>query len=361
MENQKEFNKEMEKEVSRLISPEDIEKITEDAEQIVERMKPAGQDDLAAIMDQLGNLGAKEQQRAGESLGSLRKPVKELLKNSNNTEIPDTLLKLRSELNDINPEALRASGVKGMINRILRKNSLDKYIAKYDTVEKNIEAIIKNLLRGQDKLEEDNADLEIIKRDSQEKIYHMEKQIFLGKKLFDILEKKKTDPDWHTKENIIMEAQQKVIVRTRNMSTAVNVLHQSIAGINVIKKNNEDLKEAIRNAIYTTKNIGTVTVAIHMALENQKSVIKAVKTVNEATENMLLANSRALKENTEETSKLLEDPAMSFEKAKEAFNNIYSAVETQEQSSRRIIENSKKYLDQMEELNKEIKEKSKDK
>lgn len=361
MENQNELTKEMEKEVSRLISPEDIDKITADAESIVERMKPANQDDLAAIMDQLGNLGGKEQQRAGESLSNLRRPVKDLMKNNNNTEIPDSLLKLRAEVNELNPDSLRSSGVKGLFNRILRKNSVDKYIAKYESVEKNIEVIVKGLLRGQDKLEEDNADLEIIKRDSQEKIYNMEKQIYLGRQLFDILEKKKTDPEWHTKENIIMEAQEKVIVRTKNMSTMVNVLHQSVASVDIIKKNNDKLKEAIRNAIHTTKNLAPVTAAIHMALGTQKSIIKAINNVNEATENMLLANARALKENTQETSKLLENPSISFEKAKQAFDDIYSAIEMQEQSSRKIIESSKEYVDKMEELNNDIKQKLKDK
>ena len=167
--------------------------------------------------------------------------------NSSNTEIPDNLLKLRSHVNEINPESLNSKGVKGLFNRILGKNSVDKYIAKYQSVEKNIEVIVKGLLRGQDKLEEDNADLEIIKRDSHEKIYQMEKQIYLGRQLFDILEKKKYDAEWSDKQNIIMEAQEKVIVRTKNMSTMVNVLHQSIASVDIIKKNNEKLKEAIRN------------------------------------------------------------------------------------------------------------------
>ena len=141
----------------------------------------------------------------------------------------------------------------------------------------------------------------------------------------------------------------------------VNVLHQSIASVDIIKKNNEKLKEAIRNAISTTKNLAPVTAAIHMALNNQKTIIKAVNNVNQATEDMLLANARALKENTQETAKLLENPSISFEKAKQAFDDIYSAIEMQEQSSRRIIENSKEYVDKMEELNNDIKAKLKDK
>jgi uncharacterized protein YaaN involved in tellurite resistance len=357
MEIKKEATKEMINDVSKLIKKEDLEKLNQDAENMVERMKPAEYDDLHAIMDQLANLGGKEQQTAGESLSNLRRPVKDMMDNSNNTEVPDNLLKLRSHVNELNPESLQKSGVKGIVNRILRRNSLDKYISKYESVEKNIEVIVKGLLRGQDKIQEDNADLEIIKRDSQEKIYSLEKQIYFGNQLFEILENKKKDAEWAEKSLIIMEAQEKVIVRTKNMSMMVNVLHQSMASVDIIKKNNDKLKEAIRNAIDTTKNIAPVTAAIHMALGNQKTLINAINNVNEATENMLTANAKMLKENTEETSKLLENPTISIEKLQQAFNDIYSAIETQEASSRKIIENSKEYVDKMDTLNTDIKKK----
>lgn len=355
MENEKTIS--LEKEVSKLIKPEDFDKINQEAESMIERIKPADHSDLHLIMEQLANLGGKEQQTAGESLSNLRRPVKDMMDNSNNTEVPDNLLKLRSLVNEINPETMKGNGVKGVINRILRRNTLDKYISKFESVEKNIEVIIKGLLRGQDKIQEDNADLEIIKRDSQEKLYNLEKQIYFGKQLFSILEEKKKDAEWSDKENIIMEAQEKIIVRTKNMSTMVNVLHQSMASVDIIKKNNEKLKEAIRNAIDTTKNIAPVTAAIHMALGNQKTIINAVNNVNEATENMLMANARMLKDNTEETSKLLENPSISIEKLQQAFNDIYSAIETQEASSRRIIASSKDYVEKIEVLNKDIKTK----
>lgn len=355
--NNSEVNREIEKEVLHLIKPGDLEKITEEAEQIVEKMGPANHDDLAAIMEKFGNLGGKEQSLAGDSLSSLKRPVKDMMANSNNTEIPDNLLKLRSTVNELNPEGLNKNGVQKIINRIFRKNSVDKYIAKYQSVEQNIEVIVKGLLRGRDRLQEDNADLEMIKRDSQEKVYNLEKQIYLGNQLFKTLETKSKDPEWQDKQSLLLEAQEKIIVRTKNMSTMVNVLHQSIASVDIIKKNNDKLKEAIRNAIDTTKNLAPVTAAIHMALGNQKTIINAVHEVNEATENMLLANARSLKENTIETSKLLENPSISIEKAKQAFNDIYSAIQTQEDSTRRIIESSKKYVEEMDQLNGDIKKK----
>lgn len=359
MENEKQAS--LEKEVSRLISEEEIAQINSEAEEIIQKMEPASNEELNSIMDELSNLGSREQKKAGEALSNLRRPVKDLMKNHDNTEIPDSLLKLRSTVNELNPDFVKGQGIKGLFNKIFGGKSVDKYIAKYQSVETNIEHIVKGLLKGQDKLEEDNADLEIIKRDSQEKIYNLEKQVYLGNKLFKILEERKDNPEWSEKQNIISEAQEKVIVRTKNMSAMINVLHQSIAAVNVIKKNNEKLKESIRNSIDTTKNLAPVTAMIHMALGTQKKVITAVNQANQTIEDMLVANARSLKENTEETTKLLEKPSINLDKAKQAFNDIYSAIETQEASSRRIIENSLRYVEEMEELNSEIKQKLMDK
>ena len=53
-----------------------------------------------------------------------------------------------------------------------------------------------------------------------------------------------------------------------------------------------------------TQNVVTVSAAIQLALTNQRKTIDAVNATNEAIESMVLSNSQALKQNTEETTKL---------------------------------------------------------
>ena len=206
-------------------------------------------------------------------------------------------------------------------------------------------------------LQEDNAELEVIKKDVHDKIYLLEKQIFMGKNLFQMIEDKRNEPDWQGKTQIVNEAQEKIIVRTKNMSSMVNVLQQSLASVDIIKKNNDKLKEAIRNAIDTTKNLAPVTSAIHLALQNQQKIITAINDVNEATENMIMANAQMLKDNTEKTTKLLENPSVSLEKLQKAYQDIYSAIETQEASSRRIISSSKEFVAKLDDMNREMRTK----
>ena len=47
---------------------------------------------------------------------------------------------------------------------------------------------------------------------------------------------------------------------------------------------------------------------------------------NEAIESMVLSNSQALKQNTEETTKLLENPAISMDKLRESFQNVFAQL-----------------------------------
>ena len=141
-----------------------------------------------------------------------------------------------------------------------------------------------------------------------------------------MLEAEKQNPERQRDIPLINDALEKILVRTRNMQQAKSVLLQSIASVDIIKKNNEKLTEAIRNAITMTQNVVTVSAVIQLALTNQRKTIDAVNATNEAIESMVLSNSQALKQNTEETTKLLENPAISMDKLRESFQNVFAAI-----------------------------------
>jgi uncharacterized protein YaaN involved in tellurite resistance len=206
-------------------------------------------------------------------------------------------------------------------------------------------------------LQEDTVGLEMLKEQSHDKIHALDKQVYLGRKLAGMLEAEKQNPERQRDIPLINDALEKILVRTRNMQQAKSVLLQSIASVDIIKKNNEKLAEAIRNAITMTQNVVTVSAAIQLALTNQRKTIDAVNATNEAIESMVLSNSQALKQNTEETTKLLENPAISMDKLRESFQNVFAAIEASEKSSERIIESSKKFVIELDTFNDEMKQK----
>ncbi|MDZ5782258.1 toxic anion resistance protein [Marinococcus luteus] len=329
-------------------------KSKEEAEKFIERFK--NEKDTEQLVSTLGGLGEAEQRKAGDSLEALKRPVREMMDQKDN-ELPDKLHELKTVVGELEPEYLKEGRLQKTMNKILRRDPVEQYAKKYETVESQVDNIIHGLLAGRDKLQEDNVMLEELKETAIKRIEELETQIETGKQLNSMLEEEMLEEHWRDNPAAIQKGQQKVISRVKNMTQAVMVLQQSIASIDLIVDNNGKLEEAIFNAITMTKNIVTVTASIQLALGNQRKVINAVQSVNESTENMLTNNARMLKENTADTLKTLEEPAIALETFQQAYQDVYEAIQMTEQSNERIVASSKQFISEMDELNNQMKHK----
>ncbi|EZH67557.1 Tellurite resistance protein [Bacillaceae bacterium JMAK1] len=305
------------------------------------------------LVQQLSLLGEDEQKLAGDSLESLKRPVQDMLQNKN-SELPEQLFELRQHVSTLEPEHLNEGFLQKTWNKITRRNPIEQYAKKYQTVEAQVENIIEALLKGKDKLQEDNLMLEQLRDTATSRITNLEKQIETGKQLNTMLEEEMTAENWRDNPQELQKGQRKVITRIKNMTQAVMVLQQSLASVDLIKENNDKLEEAIFNAITMTKNVITVTASIQLALGNQKKVIDAVQSVNQATEDMILSNAKSLRSNTEETLKTLEEPAIAIESFRKAYDDVQTAIELTEQSNERIVQSGKAFIAELDELNKNV-------
>ncbi|MDQ0205984.1 toxic anion resistance protein [Alkalicoccobacillus murimartini] len=313
-------------------------------------------EDLDSLLQSLQTLGEEEQREAGESLEALKRPVREMMGDNSNT-LPNQLHELRDMVSMLEPDYLKDGQMKKWVDKVLRRNPVEQYAKKYQTVESQVDHIIEGLLTGKDKLEEDNVMLVQLKGVARERIDKLNTQISHGNELHELLDAEMTSEQWKDNSNELKKGQLKIVTRVKNMSQAVMVLQQSLASVDLIIENNEKLEEAIFNAITMTKNIITVTASIQLALNNQQKVIKAVRNVNEATESMLLSNAALLKQNTEQTLKTLEEPAIALEAFRKAYQDVFDAIELTEQSNERIVTSGKQFIVEMDELNKEMKTK----
>lgn len=308
------------------------------------------------ILDSIGSLGTKEQEKAGESLEALKRPVSDMMNNPNHS-LPDQLSKLKEVVGELEPNYLQQGKFKQFLSKVARRSPIEKYARRYQTVESEVDTIIEALLHGKDKLQEDTVMLHQLKGIAKERITGLSEQIELGKQLNSMLEEELKKPEWQEDPSPVQKGQQKVLSRVKNMQQAVLVLQQSLASVDIIVENNDKLEEAIFNSITMTKNIITVTASIQLSLSNQRQVIDAVQNVNKTTEQMLLNNAEMLKSNTEETLKTLEEPAVAIETFRKAYEDVYSAIEMTEQSNERIINSSKKFISEMDELNQQMEKK----
>ncbi|MCA0988218.1 toxic anion resistance protein [Guptibacillus algicola] len=331
---------------------EQNDKQREKAEEIIQSFYH--EDDSDKILQSLSGLGEDAQRNAGQSLEALKRPVKGMIDQPDN-DLPENLHKLREHVSELEPTYLKKKKINKLLNKVLGRNEIEQYAKKYKTVESQVEVIVESLLTGRDKLQEDNLMLRELKDVAKERIVGLEDQMELGQTLMTMLDEEAAKNQWKENPLPIQKAQQKVVSRVKNMSQAVMVLRQSMASVDLIIENNEKLEEAIFNAVTMTKNIITVTASIQLALGNQQKVISAVQNVNEATESMLLRNAEMLKQNTEETIKTLEKPAIAIESFRKAYNDVFEAIDITEKSNARIIDSGKLFITEMEELNNEMK------
>lgn len=341
-------------EIKALLKQEDIARIEEEANTTIKRMDNSDSAQLNAIVEQLGSLGETTQLNASRSLEVLKRPVKELM-DGKHKGISDTLIVLRGHVDELNPSKVFKKGfISNIAAKITGNSPLTKYIRKYESVQTQIDQIIGSLYQGKDQLEADTIGLRQVKESAEEKIYDLEKRIYFGQKLMELMEIEIAKPEREFERKTLEKGMVKAVSRVKNMMQMVNILQQSIASVDIIADNNEKLDEAILNAITMTSNIVTVTATLQLALKNQKTTIDAVNATNEAIGDMLRYNAKTLRSNTEETNKLLEKPAIAIEILKAAFEDTFAALENTRESDRKILESSKVFIKELDGFNKEM-------
>lgn len=144
------------------------------------------------------------------------------------------------------------------------------------------------------------------------------------------------------------------MVRIQSMTEMILLYNQAIAATDIINDNNDKLIDSVNNAIDKTSNLITVSAMIAMSLADQENVINAVEATNKTIEDQFKENARLLRTTTEKTTELLSKPSMSMEAVNQAIGDLLSALDTSEQSNRRIIESCQDYTSKMTTINTQL-------
>ncbi|AIQ27141.1 MULTISPECIES: toxic anion resistance protein [Paenibacillus] len=327
---------------------EDEQKVVEEASQLIEKVSKTDTVALDSLMDDIGKLGVKTQEKAGQTLKLLDRPVNDLM-SGKRVEVPNMIMKLRNEC-----ETLQQSKNVSFFGKMLRKSPLKNYVYKYQSVRTNIDAIITGLRDGRDTLEESIVNMRQLKRTSMEEIYNLQTKIAFGNKLKELFEVEIAKPENEFRKAYLERGLRKVMVRIQSMTEMILLYNQAIAATDIINDNNDKLIDSVNNAIDKTSNLITVSAMIAMSLADQENVINAVEATNKTIEDQFKENARLLRTTTEKTTELLSKPSMSLEAVNQAIGDLLSALDTSEQSNRRIIESCQDYTSKMTTINTQL-------
>ena len=251
--------------------------------------------------------------RAGGESGTVAKGLEELS------------LKMR----DLDPSALDFAKT-GILGRVF--NPVRWYFERFQTADAEIASIVKTLEKGRSILKNDNTTLEIEQAAMRDLTRQLTQKIELGSQLdsylTNTLENARISGDSQERvkfieEEILFPLRQKLM----DFQQLLVVNQQGIIAMEVIRRNNQELIRAVSRAENVTVAALRTAVTVAGALYHQKIVLEKVQILNTATNDMISATSRMLKEQGTAVQEQAVEAGISPETLKQAFADTLSALD----------------------------------
>lgn len=229
------------------------------------------------------------------------------------------------------PSALKRIARKiPVINKLV--SSVDKILMKYDTIEKNVDAISKKIAVTRLSALRDNGALGVMFNNNIEYGKKIDELIIAGKlKLKEVNDKLKdmTDNYQNYESYEIQDVQEfshNLERRLSDMLALRYVIKQSLPQIRIVQYNNIAVADKANSIIATTIPVWKNQLSIAVALNNQNDNILAQRKVTETTNTILRKNAEMLKQNSIAVAEENERSTVSVEVLKETTQQLIETI-----------------------------------
>ncbi len=246
-----------------------------------------------------------------------------------NGEVVAGLSKLQTQMKDLDPSGIDFVK-KGALGKLF--NPIKTYFAKFEKADDIIADTIASLGKGKATLKNDNTTLEIEQLALRDLTKKLEQQIQLGTEMdasiSAAIEKAKVE---NVDEERIKFIEEEVLFPLRQklmdlqQMQAVNM--QGIIAMEIVRRNNKELIRAVERAENVTVSALRIAVTVASALYNQKIVLEKVNAVNEATNRLIGATAKMLKEQGAEIQQKSMESNISVDTLKSAFADTFDALD----------------------------------
>ena len=276
-------------------------------------------------------MGDADIRRAAETSNRLLKSPVKALKEGNLTsgsKVGTTLQQLRRTVEDLDPK--QASVPKRLLGMIPMGNKVTDYFRRYESAEKQLDAILHSLRNGQDELLRDNAALNLEKQQLWDSMGRLNQYVYIAERLdariaAQIAELEATDPDRakSMREDVLFYVRQK----HQDLLTQLAVSIQNYLAIDIVIKNNIELIKGVDRASTTTVSALRTAVIVAQALNNQKLVLDQITALNTTTSNMIQSTSEMLRDNSVAIQQQAASATIGLPQLQAAFQNIYETMD----------------------------------
>ncbi len=247
-----------------------------------------------------------------------------------NGEVVNGLSQLQMQMKDLDPSGVDFAK-KGPLGKLF--NPIRNYFAKFERADDVIAHTIESLSRGKDVLRRDNTTLEVEQLALRDLTKKLAQQIELGTQMDEAIEtaieKAKVE---NVDEERIKFIEEEVLFplrqRVMDMQQMQTVNMQGIIAMEIVRRNNRELIRAVERAENVTVSALRIAVTVASALYNQKIVLEKVNAVNEATNKLIGATSKMLKEQGAAIQQQAMESNISVDTLRQAFADTFDALDS---------------------------------
>ncbi len=247
------------------------------------------------------------------------------------TRVAGTLSELRQTVTELDPNRADLAGVKKVLKFLPGGDKVQRYFAKYESAQTQLNAIIKSLDSGQDELRKDNASIETERTNMWTTMGKLSEYNELATALDIAIEDKiaQLEAAGRTEDATSLRADALFPIRQRrqDIATQMAVAVQGYMALDLVRKNNIELIKGVDRAQTTTISALRTAVIVAQALSRQKLVLDQISALNTTTSNLIESTSQQLRVQGTAINEQAASATIDVAKLQAAFDNVFATMD----------------------------------
>ena len=247
------------------------------------------------------------------------------------SRVAGSLMELRQTVTELDPNRADLSGAKKVLKFLPGGDKVQRYFAKYESAQTQLNAIIKSLQSGQDELRKDNAAIDTEKANMWATMGKLSEYNELASALDAAVEEKiaQLQAAGQTKQAETLKADALFPIRQRrqDIMTQMAVAVQGYMALDLVRKNNIELIKGVDRAQTTTIAALRTAIIVSQALSRQKLVLEQITALNATTSDLIERTSEQLRIQGGQINQQAASSTIEVAKLQAAFDNVFATMD----------------------------------
>lgn len=293
----------------------------------------AGAGSDASVRRRVDAMGIEVQRQAAYRSEMLQAPIRDLAaQGEEGGPVAASLDRLRQQMGRLDPSRNAPQG--SWLDRLLARlpgiaSPMQRYFRRFETAQQVLEAIIRDLEEGAERLQRDNLTLADDQLAFRGLCSELEEQVQLGRlmdrRLVETIEDGALDEARRrfAEEELLFPLRQRIT----DLQQQLAVTQQGVLALEVLIRNNRELIRGVDRAIHVTTAALNVAVTVALALANQRLVLDRVARVNRTTSDLIAGTAGALRQQGAEIQNRASSASLDMEQLEAAFADVLAAID----------------------------------